>query len=478
MKQFVALACLAIACRGRDVPRDHAAAADDKPGEVRPPITLDAKAIETWVESELQKRGTVGAALVVIRDGQPIVTRGFGRKKLGSPDPVDADTPFGIGSVSKQLTCAAVLALADDGKLAMTDRVAKYYPKLTRAADLTLDDLGANISGYRDYYPMDYTDARFHTPIEPDALLAQYAGMPLDFEPRARSSYSNTNFVLLGRIAERVSGMALGELLDDEVFRPLGMTRTRNTAGPTSGQMDAATGHFAFLLEDVEIEPPEARGWLLGAADIYSTANDLARWDLALADGKILSERGRAALMAPHRLTDGRIVNYGCGLGTSVRNREQVLAHTGAIAGFFAYNTVVPRTRSAVILLTNDGRTDLSDIQDRLVGLVVDTPAEIPVIAGPAPEVAARTIFEQLQRGKVDRDLIGDDLAGYFHDARVAKAAPRLRALGQPKIRLVRRSERGGWEVSRFDLAFANRTLEATMFRSPDGRIRQFLLSP
>ena len=475
MKLF-ALACLAIACR--DAPRDRPADSDKDAGEIRPPTTLDAKAIEAWVESELEKRTVVGASLVVIRDGNPIVTRGFGRRKLGSPEPVDADTPFAIGSVSKQLTCAAVLSLVDDRKLAMTDRVAKYYPKLTRAADITLEDLGANISGYRDYYPMDYTDARFHTPIEPDALLAQYAGMPLDFEPRTRTSYSNTNFVLLGRIAERVSGMALGELLDDEVFRPLGMTRTRTTAGPTSGQLDAATGHFAFLLEDVEIEPPEASGWLFGAADIYSTANDLARWDLALADGKILSDAGRAALTAPHRLRDGRIVNYGCGLGTSVRNREQVLAHTGAIAGFFAYNAVVPRTRSAVILLTNDGRTDLSDIHDRLVGLVVDAPAEIPVIAGPAPEVAARKIFEQLQRGKVDRDLVGEDLAGYFHDARVAKAAPRLRALGQPKIKVGRRSERGGWEVSRFDFVFADRTLEATMFRSPDGRIRQFMLSP
>jgi D-alanyl-D-alanine carboxypeptidase len=470
MKVLVALACLAIACR--DAPRGHAEVSP--PGEVEAPTTLDAAAIEAWVASELEKRKVVGASLVVVRDGETIISRGFGRRRLGSETPVDADTPFAIGSVSKQLTCAAVLSLVDDGKLAMTDRVAKYYPKLTRAADLTLDDLGANISGYRDYYPMDYTDARMRAPIEPDALLAQYAGMPLDFEPRARSSYSNTNFVLLGRIAERVSGMTLPKLLETKIFAPLGMSRSRSTPGT-----DAATGHFSFLLEDVEIEPVEASGWLLGAADVYSTANDLARWDLALAEGKILSEAGRAALIAPHRLSDGRIVNYGCGLGTSVRNREQVLGHTGAIAGFFAYNAVVPRTRSAVVLLSNDARINLSDVHDKIVGLVVDTPAEVPKIDGPAAEVVARQIFEQLQRGKVDRDLLGEDLAGYFNDVHVAKAAPRLRALGEPtKIKVGRRNERGGWEVSRFEFVFAKRSIDATMFRSPDGKIRQFQLSP
>jgi CubicO group peptidase (beta-lactamase class C family) len=469
MKQLVALACVAMACR--DAPRGHPEA--EAQTEVEPPTTLDAAAIEAWVASQLEKRGVVGAALGVVRDGKTIVARGFGRRRLGSDTPVDADTPFAIGSVSKQLTCAAVLSLVDDGKLAMTDTVAKYYPKLTRAADITLDDLGANISGYRDYYPMDYTDARMRVPIEPDALLAQYAGMPLDFEPRTRTSYSNTNFVLLGRIAERVSGMPLPKLLETKVLAPLGMTRTRSSPGT-----DAATGHFAFQLEDVEIEPAEASGWLLGAADVYSTVNDLVRWDLALADGKILSEAGRAALAKTHRLRDGRIVSYGCGLGTSVRRNEQLLGHTGAVAGFFAYNTVVPRTRSAVILLSNDARIDVSDIQDRLVNLVVDTPAEVPTIRGPAPEVAARQMFEQLQRGKVDRELLGEDLAGYFNDVNVAKAAPRLRALGEPtKIRPGRRSERGGWEVTRFDFVFPERTLEATMFRSPDGKIRQFQLS-
>jgi len=471
MKLFIALACLAIACR--DSPRGLPSV-NAKATKLEAPITFDAKAIEDWVASEITERGTVGAALVVVRDGKTVIAKGFGTKRLGTVTPIDADTPFAIGSISKQMTCAAILALADDGKLALSDPVAKYYPDLTRAADITLDDLGAHTSGYPDYYPLDYIDSRMLAPIEPDALIARYAKVPLDFEPRTKSSYSNTGFVILGRVAERVSGTSLGQLLADKFWNRLGMTHTTEGRPPTT----AAEGHAGFLLGDAEPEPDEQRRWLFGAGEIYASANDLARWDLAIADGKLLSQAGQAALVATHRLADGRTITYGCGLGTRQRGADLVYGHTGAVGGFLAYNTVVPRTRTAVILLQGDARDGLGDVHDKIVSLVLDVPSDIPKILGPEPDVVARELVRQLQHDELDRTKLGQDLGGYFERERIAKAAPRLRALGEPKIKLTRRSERGGWEVSQLELKFPERTVEATMFRSPDGKIRQFLLSP
>lgn len=460
-----AAALATIACRGP-------APARPKPPPPAPPASFDPAAIDAWVAAEVKRRGAVGAALVVVRGGKTELARGYGVRRVGAPEPVDADTPFAIGSVSKQFACAAALALADEGKLSMTDRVAKYYPALTGAAEIELADLGAHVAGYRDYYPLDYVDRRMTAPIAPDDLIARYAGMPLDFPPRTRASYSNTGYVLLARIVERVSGASYGALLAERFWSRLGMTRT--TLGRPA---DAATGHEAFLLDAPAPAVGEADGWLFGAADIWASANDLARWDLAFADGAVLSEAARRAMATPRLLASGRSAGYGCGLGARQVAGETVLAHSGWVGGFVAFNAVAPRARTAVVLLVNDQHVDLGDLHDRVLRLALDDPAAIPAIATPAAD-AARALVLQLQRGRLDRTALGEDLAAYLDERRVAAAAPRLRALGEPRVTLVSRAERGGLEVSRLSIAFPGRTVSATMFRSPDGKIRQLLLQP
>src|SRR5207253_10781520 len=130
---------------------------------------------------------------------------------------------FGIGSVTKQFTSACVLLLAEDGKLAVTDKVSKYYPKLTKADDITLYDLMAHLSGYPDYYPLDFVDRRMFKPIELDNLIDEYAIGKLDFEPRTRWSYSNTGYIILGRLIEKVTGEPYENFLQKRILKPLGM---------------------------------------------------------------------------------------------------------------------------------------------------------------------------------------------------------------------------------------------------------------
>jgi len=437
-----------------------------------PPLELDGKAIDAWVAATVKERGVVGASLVIIRDGTPVLATGYGTRAVGSAQPIDADTPFALGSISKQFACALVYTLVDQGRLAMDHAVGAYYPELARANDITLADLGGHTAGYRDYYPLDYVDRRMHAPIAPDALLAEYAGRPLDFEPGTRFSYSNTGFVLLARIAEKVTGTPYAQLLDERVFRPLGLQAT--LARPAN----AATGHVAFLLDPPAAAPLEAAGWLLGAGDIWASATTLAAWDLALADGKLLSPASLRAMTTARALRDGRSTSYGCGLYTRVLDGETVLSHGGWVGGFYTFNAVVPRTRSAVVLLTNDEHADLADVHDRLVRLVTRDASAIPAIAGPPAAEAARALIVQLQRGTLDRATLGADLDAYFDDARVQAASAALRALGEPTVTLVSRRERGGLEHASLKVAFATRTVDASLFRSPDGKIRQLLLSP
>ena len=122
------------------------------------PDVFDVKALDSYFEAQVKEKGRVGLAVGIVRDGKVVLTKGYGKRSLESSQAVEPETMFAIGSVSKQFTCAAVLLLAQDGKLSPNDKVAKYYPKLTRASDITLLDLMNHTSGYPDYYPLDFVD--------------------------------------------------------------------------------------------------------------------------------------------------------------------------------------------------------------------------------------------------------------------------------------------------------------------------------
>ena len=181
-------------------------------------------------------------------------------------------------------------------------------------------------------------------------------------------------------------------------------------------------------------------------------------------------------MSAPHKTSEGREILYGCGLGTRIRNGELVLQHTGAVHGFQAYNTFVPRIRAAVIVLANDFHADAGDLQDTLVGLILERPNDIPLIPGSSAEATAMALVRELQAGAIDRSKLGEDLSALWTDKRVAEATAQLRPLGQVHIRLDRRWERGNQEATSLDLVFATKTLHATMFRAPTGKIHQFLI--
>ena len=430
----------------------HAPQPAPAPGSAKPPrpTTLDPAAIDAWVAAQVKAQELVGASLVVVKDGQTILAKGYGTTAVDGGSPVTPDTAFGIGSVTKQFACAAAIALEDDKKLSMSDRVARWYPKATRAADITLDDLGAHLAGYPDYYPLDFVDRRMRDAIAPDDLLARYAGGALDFEPRRRWSYSNTGFVMLGRVVERVSGKPFGELLRARFFGPLGMKSS--SLGP--GAAPHATGHTSFALGAPERATLEGDGWLHAAGGVWSSAQDLARWDLALADGKVLSPAGAAKLATARRTSDGRSTDYGCGIGVRHAGGETILQHGGAVSGFLAFNAVVPRTRSAVILLVNSDHGSPGDIHQTILGLLLAQSRNAPKVAGVSARDAALDLFRQMQKGEIDRTRVGAELSAYLSPERLREAAPRLAALGEPKSVIADPpGERGGLEVSSVKLS-------------------------
>lgn len=439
------------------------------------PAEFDAKAVDAFLAAQMKQPGRVGLSVAIVKDGQVVLAKGYGKRSLANARPVEADTLFAIGSVSKQFTCAAILLLAEEGKLSQRDPVAKYFPHLTRAQDITLLDLMNHTSGYPDYYPLDFVDRRMLKPIEADELLRQYAGGKLDFEPGSRYSYSNTGYILLGRVVEEVSGESFGAFLSRRIFKPLGMDRTAYEPASTDPRL--ALGYSTFALSDPEFIAPEALGWAGAAGAIYSTPGDLVKWDLALLDGRVLKPDSFALMTAPRKLTTGKVTEYGCGL--SVRNQagRQVLAHNGAVSGFATYSAMIPSMRSAVIMTCNlDGGLDA--LPGQVLALLLKDPSNVPVVAAPSAADTAKAVFAQFQRGKVDRKQFAEEFNIYLTAEKLAGAVRRLKPFGTPRAaEVTSRNERGGMEVTMTRLTFKSGILHAQMYRRPDGIIEQFFVS-
>jgi D-alanyl-D-alanine carboxypeptidase len=440
------------------------------------PERFDVAAIDAYVADQIDRKGFVGLSLALVRDGELVLARGYGKASLAADLPVDADTAFAIGSVTKQFTCAAALLLAEDGRLSLQDRVSRHYPDLTRAADITLDHLLSHTAGYPDYYPLDFVDDRMSRPIDPDELIRRHATLPLDFEPGTRYSYSNTGFVIAGRVVEKLSGQPLAEFLRERLFTPAGM---RHAAfSPPADAPGLATGYTTFSLGPPIPATPEAPHWTHAAGAITASAPDLARWDLALMQGTIFKNPDTLRRMVtPRTLTGGEPIDYACGLAVSRRQGETVVAHSGSVSGFLAYNAMIPRTRSAVVLLANADFVDAGALHAELLALLIDADKKIPTVTGPAPREVALTLVRQYQSGAVDRALLGDAFSQFLSDARLREAAPRLAALGEPTSVVVERlGERGGMEVASLRVTFATQTARALLYRTPDGKVQEFLL--
>ncbi|MBP7777673.1 MAG: beta-lactamase family protein [Acidobacteria bacterium] len=439
--------------------------------------SLSVADLDAFIGAVVVAQRAIGVNVGVMRDGQVVFAKGYGLARVADQTPVATDTLFAIGSITKQFTCAVALQLEQERKLSFDDKVVKYEPDLTRAADITLGDIGGMVSGYRDYYPLDFVDRPMAAPRPGLDIVRDFASRPLDFEPRARYSYSNTGYLLLGAISERAGREPFAAQLERRLLTPLGLNRTRYE--PARGGDGMAEGYTPLGLGDAEPAVPEGNGWIGAAGGLWSTPSDLLTWDLALMEGKVLSPASWARMTTPHALTDGRTSGYGC--GQSIRDRGAVLVvqHGGAVSGFGARNAMVPSSRSAVVVMANADWA--GGVLDAIEGAVLEKlmpQADAPAVSGPPARDLALDLLAQVRQGDVNRALLGDEFSAFLTPARLAVMSRSLVGAGEvTDVEAGAIRERGGMEVSTLRLLVGTTPASTLMYRSPDGKVQEFLFS-
>jgi CubicO group peptidase (beta-lactamase class C family) len=275
----------------------------------------------------------------------------------------------------------------------------------------------------------------------------------------------------------------LGAFLGRRILKPLGMSHSAFEPVEGEGTAGRARGYTTFALGPPEPAPREADGWIHAAGGLWASAPDLARWDIALMEGKVLSPESYRRMTTPRVLAGGATKDYGYGLSIVHMQGETVLSHNGAVSGFQASNAMVPRTRSALVLLTNGEHVSPGPLYTTLLTLLLRDREQggaspVPEVSGPPPKEAALDFFHQMQAGQLDRGKLGEEFSAYLDEARVRDAAPRLKALGEPEsVVATVLDERGGMEVTSIRFTFKDSVIRGSMYRSPDGKIQQLLFS-
>ena len=446
-------------------------------GAVRAQDTLPADlrtAIDQAATDVLAKTGAPSASIAIVRDGKIAYERAYGTANLETNLAAGPQMRYSIGSISKQFTAAAILLLAEERKLSLDDKVARWLPDLTRAQDVSIRQLLSMTSGYQDFWPQDYVMPGMLKPTTANEIMEGWARKPLDFEPGTQWQYSNTNYVIAGVIVDKVAGMPLLDFLRARVFGPLQMTSVVDTDQAALGPADPMR-YLRYALGPPRPAPKEGKGWMFAAGELAMTARDLARWDISLIERSILRPESYRVLETQTLLTNGVATGYGLGVNVGMSDGRRTVSHGGEVSGFTASNTVYPDQRAAVVVLTNiDAASTTGQLASRIGTLLF--PVE-DASASAALE-QAKAIFEGLQQGKVERSLFTSNANAYFSDQALADFASSLGPLGKPQA-FVQQGQglRGGMRLRSFRVTFPQKTLRVWTFTMPDGKLEQYMVA-
>lgn len=305
----------------------------------------DVARMDEVVQSYVSGKQFMGSILVA-RGDQVLLSKGYGAANLEWDIANTPSTKFRLGSITKQFTAASILLLEERGKLKVEDPVKKYLPDAPAAWDkITIQNLLTHTSGIPNFTGFPEYPSIEPFPKKPAELVELFRSKPLDFPPGEKWSYSNSGYVLLGYLIEKISGESYEKFVQENIFAPLGM----KDSGYDS--------HAAIILHRASGYAPDAQGPVnagyidmtipFSAGGLYSTTGDLLRWEQGLFGGKLISAASLKKMTTPFKN------DYAFGLGVHDSAGRQVIEHSGGIEGFNTALVYYPADKFTVIVLSN-----------------------------------------------------------------------------------------------------------------------------
>lgn len=334
-----------------------------------------------------------GAAVIVVKDGKPILRKGYGLANLELDVPIRPDMVFRLGSMTKQFTAVGILMLVNEGKLALDDDITKFLPGYpTHGEKITIENLLTHTSGIKNYTDMPSWLKLWRKDFTVPELIDLFKNEPMKFKSGENWEYSNSGYILLGAIIEKVSGESYADFIRQRIFEPLGMKHSYYgdydtiIPGRVSGYEVQGDGfvNTAYL----SMTQPYAAGSLLSSVD------DLARWDAALYTDKLVPQALLRKAWTPFRLKDGRSTGYGYGWVIWSYQGHRVVEHEGGINGFSTAGIRMPDDHVYVAVLSNCPglKAGPDDLAMKLAALAIGKPERAPVAIKVPGEILDRYV--------------------------------------------------------------------------------------
>lgn len=293
-----------------------------------------------------------GGIVLVVKDGQTVLRRAYGMADTAKGVKMAPEMAMRIGSMTKQFTAAGILLLLDEGKLSVEDEITKYLPDYpTQGRKITIEHLLTHTSGIVSYTGKPGFAQRAPQDITVAAQIDSFKNDPMQFEPGSTWRYNNSGYYLLGAIIEKVSGLPYHAFLEQRIFVPLGMEHTAYE-GYERSKWPSAAGHSPAE-KGFGPARPLGKNQSYAAGELVSTVDDLAKWDAAIADKKLLKPATWQRAFTSYRLTDGKDSHNGYGWEITLIQGEPTIGHSGSTRGFRSYGLRVPTKGVYVAVLTN-----------------------------------------------------------------------------------------------------------------------------
>ncbi|MGI9055144.1 MAG: serine hydrolase domain-containing protein [Pyrinomonadaceae bacterium] len=311
-------------------------------------------------------------SIAISKDGKIIYSRAVGTSHIGDKGYVSADvkTKYRIGSITKMFTATLVFGLVEEGKLKLDDTLDKFFPEIPKAKKITVAQMLDHHSGIHNITDdAEHYYSYYRRPQTHEQMLAIIAKTKPDFEPGAKAAYSNSNYILLGYIVEKVTGKSYKDALDERIVSKINLADTFyggkiNGANNESNSFDFLNGSWKILAEtDMSIPG--------GAGGIVSTPTDLTKFITALFDGKLVSQK---SLDRMKTITDG----YGSGILQFPFDDKKLFGHTGGIDGFGSMLAYQPEEKLSVAYISNGTVYPVNNIMLAALAVYYNKPFEIP----------------------------------------------------------------------------------------------------